>query len=59
MNWRVALILGGIFVTVGIVYLIVQGNGIFMDRSGATMLVVLGLAMGFGFAVLLRGSREL
>ena len=59
MNWRAALVLGAFFVTVGIVYLLVQGSGIWADRSGATMLIVLGIAMAFGFTVLIRGSREL
>jgi hypothetical protein len=59
MSWRAALVLGAFFVIVGVVYLVVQGSGIWADRSGATMLIVLGIAMAFGFAVLLRGSREL
>jgi len=37
----------------------VQGSGPYADRSGAAMLIVLGIAMAFGFSVLLRGSREL
>jgi hypothetical protein len=59
--WRNALILGIIFMVVGVIYFWVQGpdTGTTSDRAGATMLVVLGLAMAFGFAVLLRGSREL
>jgi hypothetical protein len=59
VSWRAALVLGAFFVTVGIVYLLSQGSGIFADRSGATMLLALGVAMGFAFSVLLRGSREL
>ncbi len=59
--WRNALILGVIFIVVGVIYFFVQGpdTGTTSDRAGATMLVILGLAMAFGFAVLLRGSREL
>jgi hypothetical protein len=59
--WRNALILGLIFIVVGVIYFFVQGpdTGVTSDRAGATMLVVLGAAMAFGFAVLLRGSREL
>jgi hypothetical protein len=59
--WRNALILGIIFMVVGVIYFWVQGpdTGTTSDRAGATMLVLLGLAMAFGFAVLLRGSREL
>jgi drug/metabolite transporter (DMT)-like permease len=58
-TWRAAIFLGIIFIVVGVVYLIGQGNGQWMDRSGATLLIVLGAAMAFTFAILLRGSREL
>ena len=59
--WRNAVILGVIFMVVGVIYLLVQGSdtSTTSDRAGATMLVLLGVAMAFGFAVLLRGSREL
>jgi hypothetical protein len=58
-NPRNALVLGIIFVAVGAGYLLLQGDGQYLDRAGALMLVMLGVAMGFGFLVLLRGSREL
>ncbi len=57
-TWRGAIIIGLAFVVVGVVYLLVQGSGEFMDRAGATMLIVLGAAMAFTFAIILRGSRE-
>jgi hypothetical protein len=57
--WRNALILGLIFIVVGITYWYVQARPVNIDLAGATMLVGLGLAMAFSFAVLLRGSREL
>jgi hypothetical protein len=57
--WRNAIILGLGFVAVGIIYFLVQGTGHTLDRAGATMLIVLGLAMAFTFVILLRGSREL
>jgi hypothetical protein len=59
--WRNALILGLIFVIVGVIYFYVQGppTGTTSDRAGVTMLVILGGAMAFAFAILLRGSREL
>lgn len=56
--WRNALILGGGFVVVGLLYLALQGDVLVtLDRAGATLLIVLGLAMAFTFLVLLRGSR--
>ena len=57
--WRNAIILGAIFVGVGLVYLLVQGGGNTMDRAGVTMLMILGAAMMFTFVILLRGSRGL
>ena len=57
--WRNALILGLIFAVVGAVYWYVQGETTTVDKAGGTMLIVLGIAMAFSFAVLLRGSREL
>jgi len=57
--WRNAIILGAIFIVVGIVYWYVQARPQNIDLAGATFLVVLGIAMAFTFAVLLRGSREL
>ena len=57
--WRNALILGVVFIVVGAVYWYLQVNPAVIDRAGATMLIILGIAMAFTFAVLLRGSREL
>jgi len=58
-SWRNALILGLIFIAIGTGYYLVQGQGAGLDVAGATMLVLLGIAMAFVFTVLLRGSREL
>ena len=58
-KWRNALILGVIFVSIGTIYFVVQGDGKTIDRAGVTMLIMLGVAMSFGFAVLLRAAREL
>lgn len=55
--WRNALILGAGFIVVGVLYYLLQGDGAYLDRSGATLLILLGAAMAFTFAVLLRGSR--
>lgn len=57
--WRNAVILGLGFVVVGVLYYVFQGDGAEVDRAGATMLIMLGTAMAFVFAVLLRGSRSL
>jgi hypothetical protein len=59
--WRNALILGLIFVVVGVIYFFVQGpdTGPTSDRAGVTMLILLGGAMAFSFLIILRGSREL
>ena len=57
--WRNALILGLIFVVVGVIYWYVNHTNLGLDLAVATMLVILGVAMAFVFAVLLRGSREL
>ena len=57
--WRNALVLGAIFVVIGVAYYIVQGSGVSLDRAGATMLIALGGAMAFVFIILLRGSRGL
>jgi hypothetical protein len=56
---RNALLLGALFVVIGIVYLILQGSGAELDRAGVTMLIALGAAMAFAFTILLRGSGEL
>lgn len=60
-SWRNALILGIIFVVVGVLYFSVQGpdTGTTSDRAGVTMLVILGGGMAFIFSILLRGSRDL
>jgi hypothetical protein len=58
---RMAFILAIIPIAIGLVYWalpnLFQVNAI--DAAGATMLVALGLAMGFGFFVILRGARDL
>ena len=58
-NWRNSQILGAIFVVVGVIYFLVQGDGTTLDRAGVTMLIILGGAMAFVFGIILRGSREL
>jgi len=57
-----ALVLGAVPVTVGVVYLILQevnGTAATVDGAGVTMLIALGLAIGFGMLVILRGARDL
>lgn len=57
--WRGAILLGIGFMVVGVIYLLIQGNGEWLDRAGVTMLIGLAVAMTFTFAILLRGSRQL
>jgi hypothetical protein len=58
--WRRAIILGILFVSVGLIYLVSQyGHPETWDFAGVTMLIFLGVAMTFTFSVLLRGSRGL
>jgi hypothetical protein len=60
MNARFAIVLGLVFAALGIVYWAVQHLELTStDLEGAVLLVVLGVAMAFGFTVLLRGSRDL
>ena len=58
-HWRTALIIGAIFAAVGVIYYFLQGNGVYLDRVGATLLIILGAAMAFGFTILFKGSRNL
>jgi hypothetical protein len=57
--WRNALILGLVFIVVGVAYFFLNGPTLGLDQAGATMLIILGFAMAFVFTILLRGSREL
>jgi len=57
-----AVILGAFPISVGIAYFIFQeavGNQAVIDPAGVTMLIALGLAIGFGMLVILRGARDL
>ena len=59
---RWALILGAIPVLIGLIYLVAQealGIQAWIDPGGVILLVALGLAMGFGMLVILRGARDL
>ena len=59
---RAAIILGIVPVVVGLAYLAVQvanGTDATKDMAGVTMLIALGLAMAFGFLVILRGAKDL
>jgi len=60
-NWRNALGLAVFFIVVAILYWFgfytVWPEG--TDYTGFVMLGALGVAMGFGFLVLLKNSREL
>ncbi len=58
---RQALFLGAIPVVIGILYWVLPNvvDVDVIDAAGATMLIALGLAMGFGFLVILRGARDI
>ena len=56
-----AVFLGAIPIVIGIIYWVLPNifDVDFIDAAGATMLIALGLAMGFGMLVILRGARDL
>jgi hypothetical protein len=59
---RAALLLGGIPVVIGLIYLVlwaINGGEAVVDPAGVILLVALGLSMGFGMIVVLRGARDL
>jgi hypothetical protein len=58
--WRRAILIGILFVTIGVIYGVTQySTPEAWDFAGVTLLIVLGAAMTFTFGILLRGSREL
>jgi hypothetical protein len=59
ITWRKTLVIGAFFIVVGLIYFFVQGDGATIDRAGVIMLLLTGVSMAFGFAVLVKGSREL
>ena len=56
-----ALFLGAIPIVIGILYWALPNlfDVNVVDAAGATMLIALGLAMGFGMLVILRGARDI
>jgi Flp pilus assembly protein TadB len=59
---RAAIILGIVPIVLGVAYLAfneINGTDLTLDMAGVTMLIALGLAMGFGFLVILRGAKDL
>lgn len=56
---RKTMLIGLFFIVVGIIYYVTQGTGATIDLAGVTMLLLCGVAMAFGFAVLVKGSRDL
>ena len=58
--WRNAMILGVIFIAVGVLYTCSgQGDGTTSTGPAQPCSIILGVAMAFVFGILLRGSREL
>lgn len=62
-NWRNALGLTVIFAVVAVIYMslwqFINPTASAIDWTGFVLLAMLGVAMGFGFIVLLKSSREL
>ena len=60
---RQALVLGAIPIIIGLIYFsaqeVVGPLPAVVDPAGVTMLIALGLAVGFGMLVILRGARDL
>lgn len=57
-----ALILGGFPLVVAVLYFVlayVNGGEEVIDPAGATLLAALGVSMGFGVIVILRGARDI
>jgi len=56
-----AIFLGAIPIVIGILYWALPYffDVDFVDAAGATLLISLGLAMGFGMLVILRGARDI
>jgi hypothetical protein len=59
ITWQKTLVIGAFFIVVGVLYYVVQGHGATIDLTGVTMLLLTGVAMVFGFAILVKGSRDL
>lgn len=59
ITWPKTLLIGAFFVASGLIYFFTQGDGTTIDRAGVVMLLLCGVAMSFGFAVLVKGSRDL
>jgi hypothetical protein len=61
MGWRSALFIGGFFVICAALYWILPYlfQLSLVDYTGLVLLALTAVAMTFGFAVLLRGSRDL
>ena len=59
---RAALVMGLIPIIVGIAYYVLNeswGTRLTIDDAGVTMLIAFGIALGFGFYVILKGARDL
>ena len=54
-----AFLIGALFIVVGLIYFTLSQGTSGFDPAGATMLVVLGIAMTFAFTLVLRGTRNL
>jgi len=60
---RAALLIGVIPIAIGVIYFVMQQNAVdveaIIDPAGVLLLITLGISMGFGMLVILRGARDL
>lgn len=54
-----AIAIGAMFTVGGLIYAASGWGTSGKDAAGATMLIVLGIAMAFAFGIILRGTRDL
>jgi len=61
MNWKAAFLIGAFFAICATLYWLLPHlfQPSLVDLTGFVLLAMVAVAMTFGFAVLLRGSRDL
>ncbi|MFI5261674.1 MAG: hypothetical protein ACHQZR_03855 [Candidatus Limnocylindrales bacterium] len=56
---RAAVVLGVLFATAGVIYLVLNHGTSGADLGGPALLLILAVAMTFGFWILLKNSDDL